>query len=112
LAKGYWGIGFNAVLHHPQVEIDFTGWLVLGRDFISKLYVHMGFHPPWKYQEIMECRFTNGLLQESADLSRDVAEIRRAYLPKVLPPRFGMEPGGLGRRLASCFQGSYGFLRE
>jgi hypothetical protein len=35
-----------------HVPIAFTGGLLIGRDFIRELYVHMGFHPAWKFREV------------------------------------------------------------
>jgi len=42
--------------HYPQLDlkIPFTGGILLGIDFIHDLYVHMGFHPAWKYNEAHE----------------------------------------------------------
>ena len=46
-------------LRHP---VPFTGGLLLTRDFIEELYVHMGFHPAWKYREVHELIFRAGEL--------------------------------------------------
>ncbi len=46
-------------LNHP---VDFTGGLLLGEGFIGELYVHMGFHPAWKYRVVKELIFKSGKL--------------------------------------------------
>ncbi len=32
--------------------ISFTGGLPIAADFIQELYVHLGFHPAWKFREV------------------------------------------------------------
>jgi hypothetical protein len=56
--------------------IGYTGSLLLGHDFIRELYVHMGFHPAWKYREIHELVFDKGRLVNAADRSTEMAMLR------------------------------------
>ena len=37
--------------HYVDLDypLDYTGGLLLARGFLHELYVHMGFHPAWKY---------------------------------------------------------------
>ena len=56
--------------------IRFTGNLLIGRDFIEELYVHMGFHPAYKYREVLELAFEKGRLLTKTDLSEEMEEIR------------------------------------
>lgn len=41
-------------LDHP---LTYTGGLLLAAGFIRELYVHMGFHPAWKYEKVVERAF-------------------------------------------------------
>jgi hypothetical protein len=56
--------------------LRFDGSLLLGADFISELYVHMGFHPAWKYREVFELEFKGGRLVATNDRSAAMAEVR------------------------------------
>jgi hypothetical protein len=80
VARGYW------VYAPVRVPIPFTGGLLLGRTFIRALYVHMGFHPAWKYRQVYEVIFQNGRLRESYDRSREVEEYRSHVRPSDLDP--------------------------
>ena len=57
------------------MPVEFTGGLELGDRFIRELYVHMGFAPAWKFEEVHELRFDAGRLLSAADRS---AEMRAA----------------------------------
>ena len=43
-----------------NLAIKLTGGLLIADDFIAELYVHMGFHPAWKYKEVHELIFDEG----------------------------------------------------
>ena len=63
----------------PRVSpylVPFTGGLLLGADFIEELYVHMGFHPAYKYQHVLELTFETGQLLSQSDRSIEMEEIR------------------------------------
>jgi hypothetical protein len=51
-------------LRHP---VPYSGGLLLARGFIDELYVHMGFHPAWKYREVHEVVFHNGEVVHETD---------------------------------------------
>src|SRR5262249_8997576 len=38
----------------------FTGGLLIARNFLQEHYVHMGFHPAWKYADVVEIEFDTG----------------------------------------------------
>lgn len=60
-----------------EAPVPFSGGLLIGRDFIPELYVHMGFHPGYKFREVIELKFDRGHLERTTDRSEDMAEIRR-----------------------------------
>jgi hypothetical protein len=70
-------------LHRP---IEFSGRLLLARGFIRELYVHMGFHPAWKYRNVVECSFQGGMLSEVCDRSEAMATIRSCKDENDLEP--------------------------
>jgi hypothetical protein len=57
-------------------HLEYTGGLLLADGFIAELYVHMGFHPAWKYQRVVELIFDAGVLKGAFDRSERMAEIR------------------------------------
>ena len=67
---------FDAEYEFDEAPMDFSGGLLLGDEFVHELYVHMGFHPAWKYRRVMELIFENGALLRSHDHSERIAEIR------------------------------------
>ena len=44
-----------------EYHLEYTGGLLLADGFIDDLYVHMGFHPAWKYTNVIELIFENGI---------------------------------------------------
>ncbi len=56
--------------------VDFTGRLLLGTGHVRGIYLNMGFHPAWLYEEVHELTFAQGQLATSTDRSSTVAELR------------------------------------
>jgi hypothetical protein len=72
--------GYAAEYRFTRAPISFTGGLLLGAGFIQGLYVHMGFHPVWKFRQVIELIFDGGRLSDSHDHSGKVADIREEIL--------------------------------
>ena len=68
---------FNNEYKGLNYRMDYTGSLLLGREFIRELYVHMGFHPAWKYKTVIELTFEKGLLISELDRSTWAEETRQ-----------------------------------
>jgi hypothetical protein len=56
--------------------VAFTGRLLIATDFISDLYVHMGFQSAWKYKTVRELEFAEGRLIQDTDRSDESAALR------------------------------------
>lgn len=56
--------------------VPFTGRILAGNDFIQELYVHMGFHPAWKYRQVHQFEFSAGQLTAHRDRSAEAAAFR------------------------------------
>ena len=69
--------------------IRFSGGLLLGEGFIEKLYVHMGFHPAWKYKTVREVIFEEGRVTEDLDRSREMKDLRARLTSEPLQPGLG-----------------------
>lgn len=72
---------FNNHYTGLNYHLEYTGGLLLADGFIEELYVHMGFHPPWKYESVIELVFENGKLVKESDCSARMAEIRALIPP-------------------------------
>ncbi len=69
--------------------IAYTGGLLIGGDFIWDLYVHMGFHPYWKFRRVIELIFDHGRLVETLDRSQAAEEFRKTLKADGLRPGRG-----------------------
>jgi hypothetical protein len=72
------GLGFfNNHYVGLNYHLEYSGGLLLADGFIESLYVHMGFHPAWKYKTVIELVFDAGVLKQEFDRSEPMAEIRK-----------------------------------
>lgn len=76
--------------------LPFTGGLLGGDGFVQEHYVHMGFHPAWKYEHVVELMVEDGVLVESKDRSAEMAEVRRKVKSHEIPDPDRPDAGDLG----------------
>jgi hypothetical protein len=98
---------FDAIYNHLEHPMDFTGGLLLATDFIRELYVHMGFHPAWKYKVVHELIFENGELKQEKDCSEKVARIREEMSKRPLQPGSRANEQEVERWIDQCFSQKY-----
>ncbi len=96
----------RATYERIGVRLPFTGGILLAQDFIRELYVHMGFHPAWKYRVVHELTFEEGRLLRAADRSQSVADIRARLAARPLGPD-GTDPEELRRWIELTFDRTY-----
>lgn len=78
---------FKHVYENLGLKTKFTGRILLGKDFIQEMYVHMGFQSPESYGTVIELEVKNGDVVKDTDLSSTMAERRLAGRNKpTLPP--------------------------
>ncbi|MBU2650134.1 MAG: hypothetical protein KKA81_04295 [Bacteroidetes bacterium] len=72
------GVGTFFDYHFEDVglQLPFSGGILIGDGFIQELYVHMGYHPAWKYEEVYELLFDNGRLSTENNVSEKMKEFR------------------------------------
>jgi hypothetical protein len=70
------GVFFNNHYEGLSYYLEYSGGVLLADGFIQSLYVHMGFHPAWKYETVIELVFDAEILKEEFDRSERMAEIR------------------------------------
>lgn len=90
-SSGAGSFGGTIVYENISWTVPFTGTLLLGDDFVRELYVHMGFHPAWKYRRVLKGHFNSGRLQNLEDLSEQ-AEVIRAKLSRSGQPNGAPNP--------------------
>lgn len=84
---------FNNHYEGLEYPLEYTGGVLLADGFIQELYVHMGFHPAWKYEAVVELVFAGGILTAEYDRSERMAEIRRMLAAGGAPGGPPHEPG-------------------
>ena len=87
--------------------MGFTGGLLVGKGFISRLYVHMGFHPAWKYETVHESTFCGGKLSERRDLSEAMASLWDQRAGKPLRPGLATDDADTMSWIQSTFSLDY-----
>lgn len=59
-----------------NMEIPYSGKILVGKRFLSKYYIHMGIQQPWAWEKLTELIFSDGKLIEVNDQSIIAAKIR------------------------------------
>jgi hypothetical protein len=91
-------------IYDLQQPIPFSGGLLLGDSFIRELYVHMGFHPAWKYRNVRELLFEDGRLTDEFDRSAEMEEARKKHLQQPFQPTSGEQ---IREWVGQCFSRNY-----
>lgn len=92
------------------VRVPFTGGILLADEFIQELYVHMGFHPAWKYREVHELLFEEGKLLHAQDRSSAMAALREKLSQGALQPGHRASRDEIARWIEGTFSLDYGGL--
>ena len=70
-----------------NLKTKFTGTILLAKDFIRAMYIHMGFQRPMAYKTVIELRVENGDITIEKDLSEKMEEYRKKDLHKGVQPQ-------------------------
>jgi hypothetical protein len=97
----------NTIFEDLQHRVNYTGGLLIATDFIRELYVHMGFHPAWKYRIVHELIFNDGELVESHDRSAAIAEFRDDMKDAPLKPDVDSTRQEIRQWIERCFSQDY-----
>ena len=73
---------FDGMYQDCPDAVPFTGGILLGSGFIQELYVHMGYHPAWKFHEVHELVFQKGSLVKETNCSEQMEEFRQRFNPE------------------------------
>jgi len=69
-----------------SIPLKYTGGVLIGADFIDEMYIHMGFHPAYKYSRVHELLFESGQLVKASDLTSEMAKFREDIANRPLQP--------------------------
>jgi hypothetical protein len=70
-------------LDNLLIDVDFTGKILIGKDFIHGFYIHMGFQSAFSYQNVWSLEFDHGLLGKAEDLSPEMEDLRNSYIENI-----------------------------
>lgn len=93
--------------HNLGLPLPLTGGILLGAGFIDELYEHMGFHPAWKFNKVIELIFSDGVLTVAYDRSAGMAEIRNAKAGSDGETKHLKSPVEIVEWIESCFVRRY-----
>ncbi|MFW9866617.1 MAG: hypothetical protein ACFFEN_11020 [Candidatus Thorarchaeota archaeon] len=78
---------FDYSYNNLNLKTEFTGKLLLAKDFIRSMYVHMGFQRPMAYRTVVELHLEKGNITLFRDLSRKMEGKRKQNpLKGAAPP--------------------------
>ncbi|MBN2228335.1 MAG: hypothetical protein JW779_02005 [Candidatus Thorarchaeota archaeon] len=82
--KGDWM--FSHIYENLNLQTKFTGSILLGKDFIDAMYVHMGFQSAESYRTVIEIEVKDGFIIRETDVSSTMEERRRSRKGKPTAP--------------------------
>jgi len=71
-----WGF-FNYVYENLSLKTKFTGSILMAKDFIREMYVHMGFQSPESFKKVIEIKVKDGDIIKVTDISTRMEERRK-----------------------------------
>ena len=60
-----------------ELKTQFTGKILIAKDFIDSMYVHMGFQSPLSFKMVIELMISDGTLIKVTDFSEIMKEYRK-----------------------------------
>jgi len=77
---------FKFHYNNLNLKTHFTGSVLLAKDFIQSMYVHMGFQRPMAYKVVVEIEIENGEIISLKDLSKKMEDQRQKDINKGAEP--------------------------
>jgi hypothetical protein len=78
---------FDYCYENLNLKTDLTGTILLAKDFIQEMYVHMGFQRPMAYKTVIEIKIDHGNILSVKDLSKRMEEYRTQDYSKEAQPQ-------------------------
>ncbi len=77
---------FDYLYENLEYTSDFSGKLLIAKDFIQELYVHMGFQAPTSYQTVIELTIEEGKIISTEDFSEKMEYWRKHEMTEEEEP--------------------------
>ena len=78
---------FEYCYKNLDLKTEFTGNVLLAKDFIQQMYVHMGFQRSMAFKTVVEIQVEKGNIIGIGDLSKKMEEERKEDVYKGAQPR-------------------------
>lgn len=98
------------VLEPLTLDVEFSGRLLLGREWISSKGANMGFQPGWTFSEVIDMAFERGRQISRTDVSTEMGRIREAISAGTMPEPDGARgsPEWVSSRFTLGYSRSFG----
>jgi len=60
-----------------KLKTNYTGTILIAKDFIDSMYIHMGFQSPLSFNKVIELEFSKGELTSEKDISERMKTFRK-----------------------------------
>ena len=74
--EGYLHLTYNSL----KFKTQFTGKILIAKDFIDSMYVHMGFQSPLSFKTVIELKISDGTLINVTDFSEIMKKYRKGNI--------------------------------
>ncbi len=71
--EGFLNLTYNSL----KLKTQFTGKILIAKDFIDSMYVHMGFQSPISFETVIELKISDGTLIKVTDFSEIMKKYRK-----------------------------------
>ncbi|HEC41151.1 MAG TPA: hypothetical protein ENI29_23095 [bacterium] len=91
-----------------KLKSNFTGSILLAKDFIKSMYVHMGFQRAIAFRTVIELNIENGEIILEIDMSKQIEEYRNNDVDRGARPRSN-SMNDIGKWIEKTFSLDYNF---
>ncbi len=77
---------FSHSYENLNLKTSFTGSMLLAKDFIESMYVHLGFQRPMAFRTVLEIQVQDGDIISVSDLSEKMEDLRERNGSKGAQP--------------------------
>jgi hypothetical protein len=60
-----------------KLNTQFSGKILIAKNFIESMYIHMGFQSPLSFETVIKLKFSEGKLTSTLDLSKEMKNFRK-----------------------------------
>ncbi len=86
--KKIYSYGLKYLYENLNLKLNFTGKILIARDFIDEMYVHMGYQRPIAFKKVIELQIEKGTIINTTDFSSIIAKLREEDPNKNVSPEY------------------------